>query len=365
MSDSAAHPPFTPIAATRHVVLTGNPNCGKTTLFNALTGMRAKVGNYAGVTVERKEGRLKGSPTGQPINILDLPGTYSLSPKSLDEQISRDVLFHRLKEVPAPGLVVVVVDASNLERNLYYATQVIELGYPTLVALNMTDVAGQNGHTVDAEALSRELGVPVLPLVASEGTGIAELRDRIVDFFAHRSCPSVTSLFVRLPDRAEQEIQPIVDLLAQEFRQRKTSAHAEALLLLTDEKVMASNDEHYPNIIRDAVAAARRRVEAADIDWRSVAIELRYGRIAEICGRVVSAATLPGETFSDRLDRIVTHKVWGTLIFAAIMLLIFQTIFSFASVPMDLLEGAFDWLGEFVGGMMAEGDLRSLLVDGV
>src|SRR5205814_4510069 len=149
--------------ATRYVILTGNPNCGKTTVFNALTGLRAKVGNYAGVTVERKEGRLRGAPPGLSITVLDLPGTYSLSPKSLDEEISRDVLFHRLSEVPSLQLAVIVVDTSNLERNLYYATQVIELGYPVLLALNMMDVAEENGHHIDAEKLSRELGVPVVP----------------------------------------------------------------------------------------------------------------------------------------------------------------------------------------------------------
>src|SRR5690348_8980918 len=150
-------------SAQSFVALTGNPNCGKTTLFNAHTGLRAKVGNYAGVTVERKEGRLRGTPADVNVTILDLPGTYSLSPKSMDEQISRDVLFHRLPDVPAPALVVVVVDASNLERNLYYATQVIELGYPTLVALNMIDVAENNGHLIDVKKLSTELGVPVIP----------------------------------------------------------------------------------------------------------------------------------------------------------------------------------------------------------
>src|SRR5687768_14738016 len=144
--------------ATDYVVLTGNPNCGKTTLFNALTGLRAKVGNYAGVTVERKEGRLLGTAPPTALTILDLPGTYSLSPQSLDEQISRDVLLNRLPELPAPSLVVVVVDASNLQRNLYYATQVIELGYPTILALNMIDVAEANGHMVDAAVLSQELG---------------------------------------------------------------------------------------------------------------------------------------------------------------------------------------------------------------
>src|SRR5205085_3145950 len=140
--------------AISYVVLTGNPNCGKTTLFNALTGLRAKVGNYAGVTVERKEGRLLGVPAGQNIRLLDLPGTYSLSPQSLDEQIARDVLLNRLPELPAPTLLVVVVDASNLQRNLYYATQVIELGHPTLIALNMIDVAENNGHHVDAAKLA-------------------------------------------------------------------------------------------------------------------------------------------------------------------------------------------------------------------
>src|SRR5258706_7007044 len=136
---------------TRYVILTGKPNCGKTTLSNALTGLRAKVGNYAGVTVERKEGRLLGTSKEAPVVILDLPGTYSLSPQSLDEQIARDILFHRLPEVPPAELVVVVTDASNLQRNLYFATQVIELGYPTIVALNMIDVASQNGQQIDAE----------------------------------------------------------------------------------------------------------------------------------------------------------------------------------------------------------------------
>src|SRR6266550_9295348 len=154
-------------AVPQYIALTGNPNCGKTTLFNALTGLRAKVGNYAGVTVERKEGRLLGAPAELNARVLDLPGTYSLSPQSLDEQISRDVLLNRLPELPAPSLVVVVVDASNLQRNLYYTTQVIELGYPTVIALNMVDVAENNGHQIDAEKLSAELGTPVVRMVAS------------------------------------------------------------------------------------------------------------------------------------------------------------------------------------------------------
>ena len=170
-----------------YVVLTGNPNCGKTTVFNALTGMHAKVGNYAGVTVERKEGKLLGVPANTNIRVLDLPGTYSLSPNSLDEQVSRDVLLHRLPELPPPDLIVIVVDASNLQRNLYYATQVIELGHPTLIALNMIDVAEANGHCIDFKKLSDALGVPILPVVASAGTGIAELKQKIVSLVARAS----------------------------------------------------------------------------------------------------------------------------------------------------------------------------------
>ena len=162
-----------------YAVLTGNPNCGKTTIFNALTGLRAKVGNYAGVTVERKEGPLIGSPPQVGARVLDLPGTYSLSPQSPDEQISRDVLLNRAAEVPVPSAVVVVVDASNLQRNLYYATQVIELGYPTVIALNMMDVAKQNGHEIDVEKLAEALSVPIVATVASAGNGITELRQAI------------------------------------------------------------------------------------------------------------------------------------------------------------------------------------------
>src|SRR6266550_8943685 len=160
MSDFAAGSSRPSVSPNPYIALTGNPNCGKTTLFNTLTGLRAKVGNYAGVTVERKEGRLLGAAAELNLRVLDLPGTYSLSPQSVDEQISRDVLLNRLPELPAPGLIVVVVDASNLQRNLYYATQVIELGHRTIIALNMVDVAGNNGHEIDATRLADILGVP-------------------------------------------------------------------------------------------------------------------------------------------------------------------------------------------------------------
>src|SRR5262245_8658162 len=264
------------------IALTGNPNCGKTTLFNALTGLRAKVGNYAGVTVERKEGRLRAAPPGIAITVLDLPGTYSLSPKSLDEQISRDVLFNRVADVPRLELVVIVLDASNLERNLYYATQVIELGYPSVVALNMTDVAKENGHQIDPEKLSRELGVPVVPLVASRGQGVEALRQRIVSLVQSALRPAASRRFCRLPETLSREVDAIARLHARTVPACALDSGAEALLILSDENALVSSPDHYPHDTERALTAARQRLEGAGLDWRSAAIEARYAPVAEI-----------------------------------------------------------------------------------
>ena len=346
------------------VALTGNPNCGKTTVFNALTGLRAKVGNYAGVTVERKEGRLRGAPPDLPVTVLDLPGTYSLSPKSLDEQISRDVLFHRLGDVSSPGLVVIVVDASNLERNLYYATQVIELGYPSVVALNMMDVAEGNGHRIDAAQLSGALGVPVVPMVASRGHGIDALREQMVALLRAAKAPPPRT-FCELPELFAREVESLAAGRAGSVPGRGTDARAEALLLLSDENALSSSPDHYPAELRQAVEAARGRLEEAGLDWRSAAIEARYARVGEIHRGVTTEVRRSEETLSDKLDRIMTHRLWGVLIFVGIMGLMFQSIFSFARIPMEALQAAVDWLGGAVGGLIAPGDFNSLLVDGV
>jgi ferrous iron transport protein B len=352
---------------TTYVVLTGNPNCGKTTLFNALTGLRARVGNYAGVTVERKEGRVQGTLEDSPIIILDLPGTYSLSPQSLDEQIARDVLFHRLPEVSTPDLVIVVVDASNLQRNLYYATQVIELGYPTLIALNMIDVAESNGQHIDAAKLAAVLGVSVLPIVASTGRGMPELKREMRRKAARGKVDATNGsrCFYDLPPAFAEEIEQLSRQLKKTFPERRFSYRAKALLLLSDEKVLRNSNGFYPAAVHQAVEAARERLESREIDWRSVAIEARYARIAQVQQSVTTELAPVHQTFSDKLDRVLTHKYWGMLIFVALMALIFQSIFTYAKWPMEQLTTGVDWLGGLVGGLIPPGDLNSLLVNGV
>jgi ferrous iron transport protein B len=349
---------------TFHVVLTGNPNCGKTTLFNALTGLRARVGNYSGVTVERKEGQLLHTPKETPVAILDLPGTYSLTPQSLDEQISRDALLHRIPDVDPPDLVVVVVDASNLQRNLYFATQVIELGYPTVIALNMMDVARDNGQEIDPAELGRQLGVRVFPITASQGVGVPALRDALVVLAQDRPLRPAPATFCQLPPALMSEASALATLLMQTFSGNRYQGQAEALLLLSDERFLNSSTGHYPRPICSAVSDARQRLEAAGVDWRSAVIEARYARITGIEHAALTRRAAPIETFSDRLDRILTHRFLGLLIFVGIMAVLFQSIFTFASYPMDLLTGLVDSFGAWVGRQLPAGDLNDLLVKG-
>jgi ferrous iron transport protein B len=228
----------------------------------------------------------------------------------------------------------------------------------------MVDVAEANGQRIDEKKLAEALGVPVLPVVASNGTGVPELRAKIVA--AVQSPPVMKpELFCQLPGLFRIEATGLADLLAATFQERRLQATAEALLLLTNEKALASSKEHYPQKIQDAVAAARKRLETHGIDWRGAPIEWRYARIAEMQQAVTSELAPPGETFSDKLDRVLTHKIWGTLIFIGIMTLLFQSIFTFAQLPMDALQAMVHWLGGMIGKLIPPGDLNSLLVNGV
>ena len=348
-----------------YVILTGNPNCGKTTLFNALTGLRARVANYPGVTVERKEGRLVAPSREGVVTILDLPGTYSLTPKSLDEAISRDVLLQRLPDVPRPELVVVVLDASNLERNLYYATQVLELGYPTILALNMIDLARANGHIVDPLVLEQMLGVPVLPMVASSGQGVSRLKEKIFEMLEAVQPGPASREFSALPPSAREAVDGLVEVLERQAGGKNVGSRPEAMLMLADDSFFVGTSAAYPGEMEASARQARARLAEAAPDWEASLIESRYARIGQIYRKAVTEETEPHETVSDKLDRVLTHKFWGLFIFLCLMGLIFQSIFSFAPIPMDALQGGVSALGETVRKGLPPGPLNSLLVDGV
>ncbi len=348
-------------AKTIRVALLGNPNTGKTTLFNALTGYRARVGNYPGVTVEKKTGPMKG--TDGALELIDLPGTYSLSARSADEMIAVDVLTGNLAGEARPDAVLIVTDASNLERNLFLATQVMELRLPTALILNMVDVAEAHGVTVDSRLLGERLGVPVFTAVAAKGKGI----DQIVEAL-HRveSLPAAKAPDF-FPEEFGAEVAALGDALASiavapELRDPFLLRRA---LLEADGMAGARIEKAGGTAARDAINAARARLAEKGLRLQTLEARSRYGWIRQQLDGVLTRPETPLVTKSDRIDAVLIHKVWGTLIFAALMMVVFQAIYSWAAPIMDLIEGFFGFLGDTVDAHMAEGPLRSFLVDGV
>lgn len=285
----------TAVAKQITIALAGNPNAGKTTLFNALTGLSQKVANYPGVTVERKEGRWTVNDTS--VRLIDLPGLYSLDATSLDEHIASDVLRGEVDSIARPDVVIAVVDATNLERNLYLVTQLFEYGLPVVVALTMIDLFEKQKHEIDIAKLSSSLGVPVVAIRASEGRGLEELAEKVT-----AASETVSSPKFKLNGNSEGEN----GLIFARYR-----------------------------FISDAVQDS---VKHNDID---------------------------AHRFSDKIDKILTHKFFGLLILVGILLLVFQAIFSWATVPMDLLEQGFGALGDGARAVLPEGILADLVADGV
>lgn len=341
----------------RTVAIAGNPNSGKSTLFNALTGLRQKVGNYPGVTVEKKIGRFTGSH-GEPMDLLDLPGTYSLQTRSPDEVVARDVLLGRRTDTAAPDVILCVVDASNLERNLYLFAQLAELGLPMVVALNMADLAEQNGITLDPAMLARKLGCPVVPTVASQRKGLVELKQaltRQLNGHAPNRAP--------LPNALEETARTFGEALVREQQLNPRFALAEALILITATGNGVFTD--LPEKLRPTLDYARSQVEKAGIVRVSAAINARYDWVREVaadCARSVDDHTA---TVSDRLDAWLTHRVWGWVIFLGVMTAIFFTIFRVAEIPMGWIEVGQDAVSGWLTKHMAEGDFRDLVVNGI
>lgn len=339
------------------VAIIGNPNTGKTTLFNALTGLRQRVGNFAGVTVERVEGTFKG-PDGRRITVLDLPGSYSLSAGSPDERIALEVLLGRDQDRWRPDVVLVVVDSVHLERNLFLTSQVIELGIPVVVALNQFDVAEAEGVRIDVPELIHELGVPIVPTVAKRGEGIEPVKSALITAAA---LPAPSRRFV-LPESAREALEPLVSCL-ESGGLSSIAARMEALRLLGVDRPEA----HIARVrgVHDAIATAADAMRAAGFTPGRFESEMRYAWIAQVLSRTVTRRVNAQRTLSDRIDAFALHRVWGPLIFLVLMAIVFQSVFSWATPLMDGIESVIGAAGREIGSRLPEGDLRSLIVDGV
>ncbi|RMD85076.1 MAG: ferrous iron transport protein B [Candidatus Dadabacteria bacterium] len=345
------------------VAIAGNPNTGKTSIFNAITGLRQKVGNYPGVTVERRTGVVT-LPSGRRVRCVDLPGCYSLVARSHDEQIAHDVLVGQMDDMPEPNLVIIVADASNLERNLYLASQILDLGIPCVLALNMIDVAIDAGLEIDVDRLAREIGAPVVATVAVREEGIDRLL-ATVERELDRAQPQATVR--RRPWRMEEEIEREVARLAEELGQhnvRPGRADAEAIWLLSSVRESDELTGINPHI-RQQVLEIQERLERRGTPFRTAEIQARYAWIERVVAACVRRGTPRRTNWTARLDALFTHRIAGPAIFFTVMALVFQSIFAWADPAIGLIETAFDALADFVRAAMPPGVLRDLITQGI
>jgi ferrous iron transport protein B len=344
--------------------LAGNPNCGKTTMFNALTGARQHVGNYPGVTVEKREGRLTAG--SRELSVVDLPGMYSLTAYSTDELAARAFLVNE-----KPSCVIDVVDAGTLERSLYLTVQFLELGVPLVLALNMMDEVRRRGLVLDTKLLSELLGVPVVETVAREGEGKDDLVHEAVAFAEKRrgAWKPLTLSYGADIDQTLLAMEARIE--ADRFLTDRFPARWLALKYLeADEDVMAMGRETGPTaaVLEDMAAKLARHIEATLGTYPEAVIsDHRYGFIASLMKQGVLKTTANRDRIaqSDRADRVITHAVLGPVIMLAVLYLMFQITFFVGKFPMDWLAAGFDWLGGAASAILPEGMLRSLIVSGV
>ena len=346
------------------IALVGNPNTGKTTLFNGLTGLFQRVGNYPGVTVERKSGRLSLS-NGIAADLIDLPGSYSLAAHAPDEMIVSDILLGRLADEPEIDAVLAIVDASNLYRNLYLVSQVLELGLPAVIALNMSDIADARGIRIDVDRLSRCLGVPVVRVCANRRQGLGDLRRELGRVLHGGSRPAL-SVVPGFPGGFPAAVDGIASVLQSHNGRGASACRAEAFRAIVDEggyterRLIEAHGDDFRAILRDV----RGRFSAGN-GLSALESEVRYKWIRGVLAEVVSQPEQLQKTPSDRIDRVLTHRVWGTLLFVAAMGVVFQAIYAWAGPLMDLVDGLFLVLSGWVGEWFPDGALKSLVQDGV
>jgi len=349
----------------RQVALIGNPNTGKSTLFGAMVGVRQHVGNYPGVTVEKKTGRLRHER--HDFEIIDLPGLYSLAPRSPDEVVAADILLRASERFPTADGVICILDAGNMQRGLYLLSQVLELGLPTVVAVNMLDVAADHGVEVDLDELRRRLPVPVVPIQANRRRGLDELKASLAEAFDRRTPPHETPF----PAEFEEEVTRLTFAFANPEHGLHAGPPPRALLrrLLLDvggylERSLLDGLPSAPTL-RAELAAARSRLNEAGCPIPGVETSARYAWGKEILEGVVTSPDDYPTTVSDRVDQVLTHRLWGTIVFGLLMLIVFQSVFVWAQPLMDLIDTGVGWLAGEATRMMPPGTLRSLIVDGV
>ncbi len=343
----------------RTVAVIGNPNTGKSTLFTALTGVHSQIGNYPGVTVEKKLGWFEFE--GQSIRLVDLPGTYSLSPRTIDEMVSVDVLLGRQPEVGQIDAVVCIVDASNLERNLYVVSQVLDLGLPTLLVLNMWDVAQERGIQINTEELAKRLGMPVIPCEAHRRKQIDLVRSAIVQA-SHSPKPNPPDIF---PELFHEEGRKLQAEFLQFSNQTLPTYLVERLILDVGGQLEMELTKPNPEQLITRLKEARERLKVAQFRVPNIEAKLRYGWSRQILSGAMSVPEKRPAVVTDTLDRWLTHKFWGLLAFCLAMFIVFQSI-SWAAQPlMKICESGQKQVGEMIGSLLPFGPLRSLVVDGV
>jgi ferrous iron transport protein B len=343
---------------TLTIALAGNPNSGKTTIFNALTGAHQHVGNYPGVTVEKKHGVCHHK--GVRIDVVDLPGTYSLTAYSVEELVARNFIIDE-----HPDVVVDIVDASNVERNLYLATQLIELDVPLVLAFNMSDVAKRRGLVFDIPRLSQLLGVGIVPMVGSRNEGVEALLDTVIDTARTRATPGPRR--IRYGAEVEEELARIEALLDTDCRAlARYGKRWLALKLLENDKEITEM-VHTPAVL-EAVRLSRAHLSAIfGEDAEIIIAERRYGSISGACQEAVQSSTELRHDMPDKADAVLTHPILGLPIFIVLMYLVFQLTFTAGEYPMRWLEAFFAFAARMVTAVWPgePGPLHSLVVDGV
>jgi ferrous iron transport protein B len=340
---------------TLTVALVGNPNAGKSTLFNALSGLRQRVGNYPGVTVEMKKGHFTANDTT--IELIDLPGTYSLAARSPDEMVAVDLLLGRRPEENPPQVIVSIVDATNLDRHLYLTSQLLDLGVPVVVAVNMIDAASAQGLSFDYTKLSASLGVPVVPIQANNGTGLDSLTTAILTAAKTGVAPKPIAFpepFVEVANQVQRELPDSVPPVLARRAMIDVGGYVEQWLA-----------EKHGSTVAVILAGARDKLAASGHAVPGVEARTRFAWVRSAVTESVSKPAVRPTTWTDRIDAVLTHRLWGTLVFLVVMFLMFQSIFLWAKPLMDVIDGVRESVGKTVEDAMPSGPLRALLVDGI